>query len=54
MMGRFLNHPIYVHGLRFHSSNECDVQLLGARMDQLSSCDSGRYRLITNPSQPHE
>ena len=54
MMGGFLRHPIYVHGLQFHSSNKCYVQLLGARMGQLSACDFGPSRLITNPSQPHE
>lgn len=29
----FLVHPIYVHGLQFHASNEFNVQLPGGRID---------------------
>jgi hypothetical protein len=27
-MDRLSRHPIYLHGLQFHSSSECGVQLL--------------------------
>jgi hypothetical protein len=32
---RFPEHLIYLHGSQFHSSNECDVQFLGACGDDM-------------------
>jgi hypothetical protein len=34
-MSTSFGHPIYLHGLQFHSTNECVVQLLGGRIDEM-------------------